>query len=1264
MLGASAQMTAVRASELVRARVLTPASVMQLQKTAGNAAVVSLLRPPTIRRASTRPQEQASVPIAEVVGRTPAATQRATVANAEAPPQTTEAEDVDTSEFTDEPQKAAAKLAAMPAPVKATPPPAPVGPKPGPLPPGPKSPALKKVVAPPKRGSKVGQKPAPKTIGEVIRKPVPPLPPTYRYEPGDLPPPPSAVVPLRPSDDPAFNTVVRAAKKTVKAARKHPSGKDESAAAQGAAQPPGNDELSQAKANRADTMAMAKPKEFDEDAFASAVEQAIAKTAPKNLSEAGDVDEKSRGVKDVIGTTVAAGKEVAAGDVVAKAKEPPNLSTAVTKPVTDMKPLEIAEPSGTKASAAMPAPAPSEQLDLRNGPAQVDQEMADTEITEKQLAESNEPEFVDALEAKKAGEEHSKKAPAEVRKKEAAILGMAAVHSATAEKNAVGGAKGAIGKAVANVGGQKNVTKSKDELKRKEVADAINSIFDKTKVDVEGILGRLDEKVDTLFTTGEATIRESFTRDWKIRLDDYKDRRYSGFWGWKRWARDKIRGLPSEANKLFEISRKLYEQGMKTLVRRISQAVAAELKNATSRIEQGRKEVATYVGSLKGAIATFGQEAAADIADKFNDLDSSVKDTFDDLSNSLAKKCDESRNAVNEEITKAQEANKGLIDKAIGFVTGVKRVIGQLKDLILTVFQKIASVIGDIIAHPIRFLQNFVSTVKDGVQRFASKIGDHLQQGLMDWLLDSVGKKGLEIPKSFDLMGMLKLVLSVLSLTSTTVLERLAKKVGGEKGVAALAQGSDIVRKLIAEGPAGLWEMLLEKFSDFEDMVLGKIKEYVTKEIVYAGIGFLVTMLNPASAFIKACQMIYKIVMFIVEKGSQIKEFVETVIDAAGDIARGVTDGVAEKIESCLARLLPLAIGLLANILNLGGVGDKIKSIIERVRNPILKALDGVLNTVAKLTAPIWKAAKKGLDKLRGGDDTPQGKQKRLDAGLAAAQAAANRFAGRTVMGKVLKPLLFVIKKRYGLTRLHAVENGEYWAVEGEINPGGRKDTKAKVAKVDSKKVLVVAASAKGELKRADAEYNKVKAQAPRTTIACGGGEMRQQGGGSLDDAQRDPDAAKRWLEADAARWGALKAVTGGHLDEMTRLTPEAERKRRRLRDKESIEALLRKTSSYRYPGRTKEQRAEHFERTGEYLPRRSFQDRGAGATSVVHAEKLLRQNTSAQAIGVSRKQCDDCVVWFRAQARAANDFIVVADPFKVRVFMPDGNMRSPDDFR
>src|SRR5205085_3740585 len=137
----------------------------------------------------------------------------------------------------------------------------------------------------------------------------------------------------------------------------------------------------------------------------------------------------------------------------------------------------------------------------------------------------------------------------------------------------------------------------------------------------------------------------------------------------------------------------------------------------------------------------------------------------------------------------------------------------------------------------------------------------------------------------------------------------------------------------------------------------GQIKDFVTEKVVKAGISWLLGLLTPAGAFIKACQAIYSIVMFFVERGAQLKDFVEAIIDVAAAVARGASGGLPEMIEGVLARILPLAISFLASLLGLGGIGEKVRSIVDKVQRPIGKAIDRVLDVVLNVTRPIWKGA-------------------------------------------------------------------------------------------------------------------------------------------------------------------------------------------------------------------------------------------------------------------------------------------------------------------
>ena len=140
-------------------------------------------------------------------------------------------------------------------------------------------------------------------------------------------------------------------------------------------------------------------------------------------------------------------------------------------------------------------------------------------------------------------------------------------------------------------------------------------------------------------------------------------------------------------------------------------------------------------------------------------------------------------------------------------------------------------------------------------------------------------------------------------------------------------------------------------------------------------------------------------------------KFVNTVIDSVADVVSGNISGVVNKINDVLGQMVPIIIGFLASVIGLGGIGQKIREIVETLQKPVNKALDFVIKTGLKLAGPIIRGIK-GISgkvkakvaagkawvkgKMHGGDDRPEGKQKRLDKGMAAGLAAVNRFAGKT----------------------------------------------------------------------------------------------------------------------------------------------------------------------------------------------------------------------------------------------------------------------------
>jgi hypothetical protein len=322
----------------------------------------------------------------------------------------------------------------------------------------------------------------------------------------------------------------------------------------------------------------------------------------------------------------------------------------------------------------------------------------------------------------------------------------------------------------------------------------------------------------------------------------------------------------------------------------------------------------------------------------------------------------------------------------------------------------------------------------------------------MGWLFGTLGEAGIQLPESFDLKGIVSLVLQVLGLTYENV-RAIAVKIAGEKVVAFVEGTVTFFTTLAKEGPAGLWQWIQNKIADLnlKEMVIGAIKDFVITKIITAGITWLISMLNPAAAFIKACKMIYDVIMFIVERGAQIMEFVNSVLDGIGAIVAGSLGSAANLVENSLAKVLPLAIAFLASLLGVGGIAEKIKDIIEKIRAPVTKLITAVVGPILKPMKALYakgqkfvkgladkgKAAlKKGVDKVKakaGFGDKPEEKQKRLEKGVSAGKSAVEKLGGRRITTAVMGPVLSAVKVRYQLGVLDPVKQGKYWAVHGEL---------------------------------------------------------------------------------------------------------------------------------------------------------------------------------------------------------------------------------------
>ncbi len=275
----------------------------------------------------------------------------------------------------------------------------------------------------------------------------------------------------------------------------------------------------------------------------------------------------------------------------------------------------------------------------------------------------------------------------------------------------------------------------------------------------------------------------------------------------------------------------------------------------------------------------------------------------------------------------------------------------------------------------------------------------------------------------------------MLGLTWQNIRAKLVRATS-ETVVAALETGFDIVVTLVREGPAAAWEKIKEQLSNLKDMLMEQILSFVKGTIVEVAITKILSFLSPVGAFIQAIIGIYNTIMFFIERLQQIAMVVASFIDSIAAIAAGNIGAAAARVEPTMAGLLTVVISFLARFAGLGRVSDEVKKIIDRIRAPIDRALDKVVEWIVTTARRLFASL---FGRPAATTDTRTPAQKQQDLQRAVAEATA-LLSSDTVSSPQVRERLPAIQQRYRLTRLALVldsenDQEEVEHLEAEVNP-------------------------------------------------------------------------------------------------------------------------------------------------------------------------------------------------------------------------------------
>ena len=337
--------------------------------------------------------------------------------------------------------------------------------------------------------------------------------------------------------------------------------------------------------------------------------------------------------------------------------------------------------------------------------------------------------------------------------------------------------------------------------------------------------------------------------------------------------------------------------------------------------------------------------------------------------------------------------------------------------------KKAGAALKSILKNPLPFVGNLANAAKLGFGLFMDNFGEHLKNGLIEWLTGSLN--GVYIPKALSLPELGKFALSVLGITWAKIRAKIVKALGDkgekivsgiEKGVEWAIKGFEIVKKLAAGGIEAAWEMIREKLSDLKDTVISGIIDFVLESVIKKAIPKLISMFIPGAGFISAIISIYDIIMVIVQKIAKIVAVVTGFVNSIMDIAAGNIRGAAVRVNNALAGMLSFAISLLAGFLGLGKVTDKINDVVMKVRDKVDKAIEAGINwVVAKAKALMGRLFGKKDKK-----DERTEEEKKRDK-LKAISEAEKLLADKEFDEEKVRKKLGPIKKRYKLLTFNMV---------------------------------------------------------------------------------------------------------------------------------------------------------------------------------------------------------------------------------------------------
>ncbi len=763
-----------------------------------------------------------------------------------------------------------------------------------------------------------------------------------------------------------------------------------------------------------------KPKEFSAEDFKKQLKQKIEEKVPNDEKQAKEFIKNDNKVNEIVSNTKGNIKE-SQKDVTQNAENISNEQTVNSdkRDVIAQRPggeLTVEEPGKRpgvgEAERAVPKPVAAEdvQMDKEHDADSLDKEMAANKMTDNQLAESEEKSFTDTLELKQQSQQELCSVPAKLRNAEntqheadtKATQGEI-THGLNSMHNQRSGQFNGVQETKKN-------TQTAEEIQLMLYYNNLKLIYIATETSVKNRLDKLDEEVTSKFQEAidkafgtfkqNVTSRLDYYYDWHVVRRDYeKEDKFTRMTNSAfdqriielRWQQLKlkpddpkwksleaeIRMVGSKRQKLiieqiFEEEKALFISTVNVAIDEIAIIVANGLNDAKAIIKNGEDQTMKAYGTLSDENKKKAEEATGDFMAKYKDLDQKVNDKEGELVEAMSKQYADSVSKLKQtfEDIRAEAALKWW-ERAWRKIKEIALIIYNLGKTLLNILVKAASVIGDILAHPIRFFGNLIDGIGLGFKNFIKNLPKHLEEVMFKLILGAV-PPDLKLPEKWDAAGIFSFILDFFGLSKANI-RKQAVDYFSEPVVQKLEQAFDLFIIFREKGFAGLWEYVKEKIGDLKNAIIEEVKTFFKEAIIEAAIKYLISMLTPASGFIKVCLSIIGVIKFFFTQLVNLLKLLDSILDSMIDIVNGRIENAAKRVESALADLLLIGIKFLAALvgINLDKIQAKVSKIINAVRNPVNRAIKWLFDKAKAFAEKtgLLKLIKKGQQKIEAGKE-------------------------------------------------------------------------------------------------------------------------------------------------------------------------------------------------------------------------------------------------------------------------------------------------------